>query len=101
MPGCTGITSTARRADASERQGHLPDHPRRHEPYVRGPADDQVSEVALTGYVYQPPTAQARAGLLLGSPGGRLLLADCLGYAFSDALREQPDGAAATVRAIV
>jgi len=59
-----------------------------------------VNEVALPGYVYQPPTAQSRAGLLLGSPRGRLLLADCLGYAFSDALREQRDGAAATIRAI-
>lgn len=59
-----------------------------------------MSGVALTGYVYQPPTAQARADLLLGSPRGRLLLAGCLGYAFSDALREQRDVTPPQVRVI-
>ena len=59
-----------------------------------------MSEVALTGYVYQPPTAQARADLVLGSPRGRLLLAGCLGYAFSDALHEQRDVTPPQVRAI-
>ncbi len=60
-----------------------------------------MSEVALTGYMYQPPTAQARADLLLGSPRGRLLLADCLGHAFSDALHKQRDVAPPEITAIV
>ena len=60
-----------------------------------------MSEVALTGYMYQPPTVQARADLLLGSPRGRLLVAGCLGYALSDALHEQRDVQPPQVRAIV
>ena len=59
-----------------------------------------MSEVALTGYVYQPPTAQARADLLLGSPRGRSFLAGCLGYSFSDALHGRRNAAPPEIRAV-
>lgn len=61
----------------------------------------------LPGYAYDPPDAEARAGLLLGSPSGRLFLAGCLGRTFGRALAERrwqdaaPQQARAVVRAAV
>lgn len=57
-----------------------------------------MSGALVTVDANQPPGAQARADLVLGSPYGRLFLAGCLGYEFGDTLYEQPGD---EVRAVV
>jgi hypothetical protein len=61
----------------------------------------------LPGYAYRAPDAETRAGLLLGSPSGRMFLAGCLGRTFGHSLTEcrrrdaAPEEARAAVRAAV
>jgi len=61
----------------------------------------------LPGHTYQPPDAEARACLLLGSPAARLFLAGCLGEPFVHTLTERrwqdtaPEESCAAARAAV